>query len=518
MNPTLVNHFLENSAERLPDKIALVCGDQRISYAQIDDMSEGLAQALAGMGMRRQDRVVIFLENSIEAVAGLFGVLKAGGIFIMLNPAIKSKRLRQILNDCGAIAVISHVKDGATIKEAVAGAPKIQHVIWVAAEKNPRSATRNGVSEHLWSEALTQKADAVPAASVSQIDIDLAAIIYTSGSTGEPKGVMSAHYNMVAVARSVTAYLKNTQDDIILSTLPLAYGYGLYQVLTAFMSGGTVVLEPSFVFPYRVMERMVHEKVTGFPIVPTIAAILLQMKDLNKFAHHLRYITNAAAALPVPHIRRLMELLPNVRIFSMYGLTECQRVSYMPPEKLAERPHSVGIPIPNCEVLVVDEEGREVRPGQVGELVVRGANVMQGYWNSPEETAQQFRPGTYRAEAMLHTGDLFRRDEEGYLYFVARKDDMIKTKGERVSPKEVENVICEIDGVLETAVVGVPDEILGQAVKAFVVCNGNPGPTINGIQKRCKEHLEPFMVPKWVEFRDALPRTSNGKIDKKLLM
>jgi acyl-CoA synthetase (AMP-forming)/AMP-acid ligase II len=348
--------------------------------------------------------------------------------------------------------------------------------------------------------------------------VDLATIIYTSGSTGEPKGVVSAHYNVAAAARSITQYLENTPDDIILNTLPLSFDYGLYQVLMAALFGGTVVLETSFAFPYRVLERLVQEQVTGFPIVPTMAALLLQMQDLARFDFSaLRYISNTAAALPVPHIRRLMDIFPRQRIYSMYGLTECKRVAYMPPEKLAERPGSVGIPMPNCEAFVVDESGREVGANQVGELVIRGANVMQGYWNSPEETAKRFQPGRYRADAMLYSGDLFRKDEEGFLYFVARKGDMIKTKGERVSPKEIENVVCEMEGVAEAAVIGVADNILGEAVKLFVVVNGAKDLTENAVLKYCKSQLEPFMIPKFIEFRDSLPKTASGKIDKKML-
>jgi acyl-CoA synthetase (AMP-forming)/AMP-acid ligase II len=206
-----------------------------------------------------------------------------------------------------------------------------------------------------------------------------------------------------------------------------------------------------------------------------------------------------------------------VKIFSMYGLTECKRVSYLPPEQLDKRPDSVGIPIPNEEVFVVDENGNEVPPGQVGELVIRGSNVMQGYWNAPEETAKRYRPGRYRGEALLYSGDLFRRDEEGYLYFVARKDDMIKTKGERVSPKEIENALCELEGVAEAAVIGVPDEIFGQAVKAFVVRKKGAGLKEKDVVGYCTKNLESFMVPKYVEFMDSFPKSPSGKIDKKQL-
>jgi acyl-CoA synthetase (AMP-forming)/AMP-acid ligase II len=276
----------------------------------------------------------------------------------------------------------------------------------------------------------------------------------------------------------------------------------------------------TFSFPSRVLENLEKERATGLPITPTIASILLQMKDLSRFKlESLRYITNAAAALPVPHLRRLMTIFPHVSFFSMYGLTECTRVCYMPPAELARRPDSVGIAMPNCEAYVVDEGGNEVAAGKVGELVVRGGNVNQGYWGAPEETAERFRPGRYRGDVRLHTGDLFRRDEEGYLYFVARKDDLIKTKGERVSPREVENVLCQMEGVAEAAVVGIPDELLGQAIKAFVVWSGwgEQAASAAAVLRHCKRHLEPFMIPRKVEFRDLLPRTSSGKIDKKML-
>jgi len=514
----LVHQFLENSAERFPDKTALVCGDRRVSYTALHQASRGLAGALLELGLQRQDRVVIFCENSIEAVTALFGILMAGGIFVMLNPAMKARKLAYILNNSGARAVIAQADRAMLMREAISEAPAVRHVVWVGSSKSAAGPGAPAIAEHLW-EALLGEAEKRPGIlPAAGIDVDLATIIYTSGSTGEPKGVMSAHCNVVAAARSITGYLQNTPDDVILDTLPLSFDYGLYQVFMAALFGGTVVLEPSFAFPYRVLERLVQERVTGFPIVPTVAALLLQMQDLSRFDFSsLRYITNTAAALPVAHIRRLLAIFPGKRIYSMYGLTECKRVAYMPPEKLPERPGSVGIAMPNCEVFVVDEDGRKLGANQVGELVVRGANVMQGYWNAPEETAKRFRPGRYPADTLLHTGDLFRQDEEGFLYFVGRKDDMIKTKGERVSPKEIENIICEMEGVAEAAVIGVPDDILGQAIKAFVVCSRNPGPTDAAVIHHCKKHLEPFMVPKEVVFRDALPRTASGKIDKKPL-
>jgi acyl-coenzyme A synthetase/AMP-(fatty) acid ligase len=285
------------------------------------------------------------------------------------------------------------------------------------------------------------------------------------------------------------------------------------------MFGGTVVLERSFSFPVKVLERMEKERVTGFPLVPTIAAMLLRLQNLANYDFSsLRYMTNTAAALPVEHIMALKGTFPQARLFSMYGLTECKRVAYLSPEELDRRPSSVGKAIPNCRVSVLDDRGCEAGPGEVGELVVRGANVMRGYWNAPELTARVFRPGPHPGETLLHSGDRFRKDEAGFLYFVGRKDDLIKTRGERVSPREVEAVLCRMEGVSEVAVVGVPDDVLGQALKAFIV----PGPgahplTERQVMKVAADHLENFMVPKWVQFVKELPKTDNGKIDRKAL-
>jgi acyl-CoA synthetase (AMP-forming)/AMP-acid ligase II len=349
------------------------------------------------------------------------------------------------------------------------------------------------------------------------IDIDLAALIYTSGSTGRPKGVMVTHLNVVSAATSITTYLENMANDIILNVLPLSFDYGLYQLLMAFKIGGTLVLEQSFTYPRAVLETIARERVTGLPIVPTICSILLQM-DLKSYSFpDLRYITNTAAALPVEHIRKLREAFPQVKIYSMYGLTECKRVSYLPPDQLDIRPGSVGRGMPNEEVYVVGEDGNRVGPGVVGELVVRGANVMKGYWELPEETDKVLRPGPFPNEQVLYTGDLFRTDDEGYLYMVGRKDDIIKTRGEKVSPREVEDVLYSHPKIAEAAVVGVPDSVLGNAICAFVSLK--PGATLTELDVRgfCVDRLEDFMVPKIVQFRDSLPKSANGKIAKKEL-
>ena len=348
------------------------------------------------------------------------------------------------------------------------------------------------------------------------LDVDLAALIYTSGSTGDPKGVMLTHRNMLTAAASITSYLRLAEDEVILGILPLAFDYGLYQMLMAFRQGARLVLERSFTYPAQVLGQMATEGVTCFPGVPTIYAILTEMKDLSRFdLSAIRLVTNTAAALPVKHILALGKLFPKARIYSMYGLTECKRCTYLPPEDLARKPESVGIAIPNTELWLVDEQGAKVGPNVVGQLVIRGATVMRGYWEKPAETAKKLKAGPLPGELVLYTGDFCRLDDEGYLYFVGRMDDIIKSRGEKVAPKEVEAALVAIPGVHEAAVIGVPDELLGQAVKAFVVLAPGSALDVKTIQRECQARLVPFMVPRHVEIVAALAKSANGKIDKK---
>jgi acyl-CoA synthetase (AMP-forming)/AMP-acid ligase II len=329
---------------------------------------------------------------------------------------------------------------------------------------------------------------------------------------------MLTHRNMLTAATSITTYLENTEDDVILGVLPLAFDYGLYQVFLAFQVGARVVLERGFAFPARTVALLEREQVTGLPGVPTLFALLFRYPNLlRRELPTLRYLTNTGAALPTSHIEQLRAAFPRARLFSMYGLTECKRVSYLPPEELDRRPSSVGIAIPNTEVWVAGDDGRPLPPDQVGELVVRGSHVTRGYWRSPELTAHRFRPGPIPGETVLYTGDLFRMDADGFLYFVARKDDVIKTRGEKVGPREVENAVCLLPGVAEAAVVGVPDPVLGQAL--LLVVAPRPGAQLGERQVRahCLRSLDDYMVPKYVRLVPELPRTANGKVDKQRL-
>jgi long-chain acyl-CoA synthetase len=495
-----VEQFLKDSARRFPKKIALIAGGRRLSFAALDAMSDRLAAALAQRGLLRGERVVVFVDNGWEAVVAIFAVLKAGGVFSPINPSTKADKLAYVINNCRASAIITQERVLPVVERALVECGSVKFSVVVGRD---------------FEEAL-----ACPHAppSIPGIDIDLCMLVYTSGSTGFPKAVMMTHGNVAAAASSIITYLENTPDDIILNVLPISFDYGLYQVLMAAKVGATLMLEKSFAFPQAIFKRMQEEKVTGLPLVPTMAAMILQMNDLQPGAFPLlRYITNTAAALPPSHILRLQALFPATRIYSMYGLTECKRCTYLPPTELARRPTSVGIAIPNTEAYVVDDDGARVPPGEIGELVIRGAHVMKGYWENPEATDKALKPGPFPWEKVLYTGDLFRADADGFLYFVGRKDDIIKSRGEKVSPKEVENVLYALAGIREAAVVGAPDPILGQAIKAVVVLAPGAKLTRHDIIRHCAKHLEDFMVPKFIEFRDELPKTESGKIARRLV-
>jgi amino acid adenylation domain-containing protein len=510
-----VESFLELSAARFPQKTALVCNRKKFTYGELEAKANRLACSLIAGGTQRGDRVAIYLENSAEAVIAIFAILKAGAVFLVVNPTTKAEKVSYILNNCRASGLITDQTKLGTLSTAVAGAPHLQSV-WVA---SGLPAAESATTKRQFDlTAVLENVDlSADPPKKKCIDIDLAALIYTSGSTGRPKGVMLTHVNIVSAATSITTYLENEPADIILSVLPLSFDYGLYQVLMAFKVGAAVVLERSFTYPYRIIELLNEEHITGFPIVPTISAVLLQL-DLS--AHRfpaLRYITNTAAALPTGHIRQLRDIFSNVKIFSMYGLTECKRVSYLPPDQIDIRPASVGRAMPNEEVYIVNDTGQRVSAGTVGELVVRGSNVMKGYWELPEETDHMLKPGPLPGEKVLHTGDLFRMDEGGYLYFIGRKDDIIKTRGEKVSPREVEDVLHAMPGVAEVAVIGVPDEVLGAAIKAVIRLKAGVNLTPEQVIHWCALKLENFMVPKFVDFQGEFPKTSTGKISKREL-
>ena len=504
-----VEQFLKDNARLRGDKVALIGGSVRMSYRELDEASDRLAASLRASGVERHDRVVVFMDNCWEAVVAIYAVLKAGAVVSPVNPSTKADKLAYILNNSGATAIFTLARLTKTADQALERASSVRLRIAAGDGANDAGYTsfESVLSAGVDHETL-----------YAGIVIDLAMHVYTSGSTGFPKGVMMTHQNVVAAAGSITTYLENTADDVILNVLPISFDYGLYQILMAFQVGATLVLEKSFAFPQAILNRLAEEKVTGFPIVPTMAALILRMKSLEAGAFpHLRYISSTGAAFAPAVIDRIRGLFPSTQVYSMYGLTECKRCTWLPPSELDNRSGSVGIAIPGTEAYVVDDHGQRVRSGTVGELVIRGPHVMQGYWQDAEATAKALKTGLYPWERVLYTGDLFYADAEGYLYFVGRKDDIIKTRGEKVSPKEVENVLYDHPGISEAVVLATPDTVLGSAIKAIVVASPGTELSDKDVLRHCSRHLEDFMVPKHVEFRDSLPKTDSGKISRRLL-
>jgi len=352
------------------------------------------------------------------------------------------------------------------------------------------------------------------------IQNDLAAILYTSGSTGKPKGVMLSHANVMAGSSIVSTYLGINEGDRILAILPFSFDAGLNQLMTAFQQGGTLVLM-TFVFAREIVQMLLKKQITGLAGVPTLWSLLAQPNSTlpKQPLPDLRYITNTGGAMPQTVLATLRKELHTTKIFLMYGLTEAFRSTYLPPEELDRRPTSMGKAIPNTDILVVNEQGLPCKPGEIGELVHRGPTVSMGYWGQPELTAHVLRPHPFLppevggAERVCYSGDLVKMDEDGFLYFVGRRDTLIKSSGYRISPTEVEEVLFQSGVVRQAAVIGIPDEVLGQTIKAFIVCKNGDGIDTNALLGFCAEKMPRHMMPKMVEVLDELPKTSSGKVD-----
>lgn len=510
----LLNDYLSRSARRLPHKVGLVCGNQRFTFADILSQAQKLAKALRHRGVRRGDRVLVVLENRFETVVAFWGVLEASAVAVLVNPQTKAARLQWLLQDCGATALIAsprHAIDMARV--GFSGGPLRSVLVAGHADSGDLIGLPN-TDDFDAAVSREEGGDPLPR---ECIDSDLAALIYTSGTTGEPKGVMLTHHNMLSAAISIRQYLELRQDDVVLNVLPMAFDYGLYQMILSVREGARLVLDQSFKVPMQTLQRAAAEQVTFLPMVPTMFAILTRFDNVQKFLTTVRVVTSTGSTLSTELIEKIRKMAPKARIFSMYGLTECKRCTYLPPEDLERKPGSIGLPIPNTELWLVDEHDQRIGSNEMGQLVIRGATVMRGYWGKPEETAKTLRPGPLPGELVLYTGDYCRMDDDGYLYFIGRMDDMIKSYGEKVSPLEVEAALYAVEGVKDVAVIGIPDEILGEAVAALVVLEDGSRLTEADLRRECFTRLESFKVPKSIKFRAMIPRSDSGKLIKKEL-
>jgi amino acid adenylation domain-containing protein len=524
----MLQQLFQTSACLHAAKTAIVAHGRRLTYAELHAEALRLATTLRERGARRGDRVGMLLANSAEAAVTAWAILEAGCVLVPLHAASRREALLPVLRDAEPRWVVTAGELSASLAAIREGAPDLAGlIVWApkpgtdgvmawqfaaaGAETGPGGDGRQG-------EAAAATAGGDTGAGASPGDRELAALVYTSGSTGEPKGVMLSHANMVAAVRAVNAYLRLESTDVVYSALPLSSSYGLYQLVSTLALGATLVLDRSFAFPARSLALVAAEGATVFAGVPTMFAWMsaapgLQAHDLSR----LRILTSAAASLPLEHGRRLRERLPQARLFVMYGQTECKRITYLEPDDFERKPGSVGRGMPFQPLAVVDDAGAPVPPGGTGELVVQGPHVMQGYWRKPEATAHKLRPIAGDASPWLHTDDLFRLDEDGYLFFVGRKDDILKVGGNKVSPREIEEVLCQIDGVREAAVIGMPDAAWGEAAKAYLVLREGATLGAEDVTRHCSARLRGFMVPKAVVFVRDLPKTESGKVKKREL-
>jgi len=511
--------LLEATACARPSATALLYREEALDYDTLWRRVQECARGLRGAHLERHDRIAIYLEKRIATIVAIFGSAAAGGVFVPLNPLLKSHQVGYVLRDCNVRMLVTSTSRLEGLKGELDACPDLRIVVIVDGRHEAR--TVDGVTIVSWSELLA-RGEMVPIMNSRIIDTDMAAILYTSGSTGMPKGVVLSHRNLVAGAQSVSTYLENAGDDRILSILPLSFDAGLSQLTTAFCVGASVVLL-NYLLPKDVVRACEKYRITGITGVPPLWIQLAQQDWPRGATEHIRYFANTGGHMPRTTLMRLRDLMPQAKPYLMYGLTEAFRSTYLDPAEVDRRPDSIGKAIPNAEILLVREDGSLCQPGEQGELVHRGALVAMGYWNDPERTAERFRPAPGRpagiclAEIAVWSGDVARMDEEGFLYFVGRNDDMIKTSGYRVSPTEVEEILYSTGLVVEAAAVGVPHETLGQAILAAVVPADGRDFDREVLAGQCRENLPVYMVPAHIEALSTLPRTPNGKIDRKAL-
>jgi acyl-CoA synthetase (AMP-forming)/AMP-acid ligase II len=511
---TLLFHGLEQSTATTPDKAAVVVGDRTYTYWDLERQSSIVAAYLVDTGLSPGDRVVIYMENSWQCVVALYAVSRAGGVFVIVPSQIKADKLASILNDCGAKILVSNGRLVEHFSRAIEMSPAVDRLIYVEAADHNVLIDIDAVSFGVILAA--GKGQAHPVA----IDRDdLAALIYTSGSSGVAKGVMQSHRSMVFVLGSLIEYLRLNRDDRFINVLPLAFDYGMYQLLMSVWLGATVILSEGFGYLSSFRVLINENKVSVFPGVPTLFSHMIALYKRAPYSlESVSRVTNTAAALPQAYIPYLQKIFPNADIYSMYGLTECKRALYLEPHLLSKYPGSVGKAIPGTEVFLLDDNQQIVPHGGEGILHIAGGHLMQGYWGDPELTRRVLFDDVIPGKKILCSGDRFYMNEEGFLFYLGRSDDMIKSRGEKVSPREIEDALCRIEGVRDAAVIGVPDEVLGAAITAYVSLHPGCEKDERELRKQCADLIETDLVPVRIFIMTELPLTLNGKIDKRALI
>jgi long-chain acyl-CoA synthetase len=512
-----VHSFLEESAELSPHKPALFAYDEWHDFNELNVKSNQLARLLTKQGIKKGDRIAFLIENSMEYVVTYYAILKAGGITVALNTENTLDEIIYVAKDCAACALVTNermirnrigVRTGVQREDNAAWPASLKHILLWSGLEELRIPYWAGEAILLPRDMESESPHEPVRA---HIDLDIASIVYTSGSTGKPRGAALSHLNIVANTRSIVDYLGLTSEDRIMVILPFYYIYGKSLLNTHFYVGGSVVIDNRFLYPNVVLRTMQQQEVTGFAGVPSTFTILLRRSNFKAFQFEkLRYLTQAGGAMAPPIQKEVSEAFAPARLYIMYGATEASaRLSYLDPGDLPRKWGSIGKAIPNVELYVAAPGGQPLHSGQEGEIVARGSNIMSGYWNHPEETNKVLKNGLY------YTGDLGREDEEGFLYVVGRSKDMLKIGGNRVSAKEIEDAIYEHSAIIEAAVVGVEDEVLGEAPKAFLVVNKDyKGKIAEELPAFLAQRLAAYKIPKAYEIRNSLPKSESGKIQK----
>ncbi len=510
----LLHQILLEQAEKTPAASALGAKSDWFDYAAVSNQVRSVAAGLQSLGLNRHERVAIYLPKLPAAVFSFFGVTAAGGVMVPVNPVLKAPQVLHILKDCNVRVLITNKGRYKQLREHLSECHDLRQVVLVDELESDQAS-----NVYSWADFI---GDASEWHTPASIDMDMAAILYTSGSTGKPKGVVLSHRNMVTGAHSVAEYLENTSSDRLLCVLPFSFDYGFSQLTTAFSVGASCYLL-EYLLPGDIIKAVTAQKITGLALVPPVWVQLADMKWPEASGDSIRYFTNSGGAMPTVTLDSLKERMVNAAPYLMYGLTEAFRSSYLPPSEVDTRPTSMGKAIPNAELMVINEAGEACQPNEQGELVHRGSLVAMGYWNDTERTAERFKPAPLTIaeiptpELAVWSGDLVTQDEEGYLYFVGRKDDMIKTSGYRVSPSELEEVIYSSGLAVEVAAIGVKHLRLGQAVVLVVVPQNSAEFDEKVFKKYCQQQLPAYMVPAKIISQQSLARNPNGKIDRKAL-
>lgn len=509
----LLSDSLLKTAHSTPEKVAVVVEGTDYNYKQLYDSALELAQGLQYRGIKRGDRVAIYMDNTWPCIVSIYATLIAGGVFIVINPQTKPDKLHFLLNNCDTEILLTDTHLYFSFSKAIQNSPKLGHIIYSGHLK-----VKPEIKKHFSQFDAVLSESKIPLVPSGTIPNDLAALVYTSGSSGRPKGVMLTHQTMVFSTGSLIEYLRLTSTDKIMLVLPFAFDYGLYQLLMSVQLGATLIVERSFTFPAQIYTRMLETDATAFPGVPTIFSMMVGTHNKNPLHFpSITRVTNTAAALSPTLIPKLKQIFPNALIYKMYGQTECKRISYLEPELIDQKSSSVGKAIPGTEVFILSPDGEEVQTGRSGILYVRGPHLMAGYWKDADKSKAMLKEGSLPGERILCTYDRFHMDQEGFLYFEGRSDDIIKTRGEKVSPLEVENVLITIAEIEDAAVLGAQDDTLGQRIIAYVVTKEGFSFNEKHIKKMCLASLENFMVPQSIIQLKQMPKTANGKIDKNQL-